>query len=257
MELFTFQQPSPHPAAEGRVRQVVEDKDRLKNTPEFPHRTIKVVPRPTGEQPFEGHRRGRLTRRKGSEELAHAVPVRGDPVKMQGALGLTDEGCKWSIRLLGIDTVYPLVMQAPDTRAKALAKHRKGGKVQFDITVCIRIVFLRVKIGLMIEQAVENIRGIALRALNGHRVERRIVVSNERVELQGKIAHTVAVGPPQDPLREEKALPIAAGGGPIAPHLRGIERQHRIDDIGKSRPEGLVMQIPVGNTLDVLVADAL
>src|SRR5437870_1111668 len=236
MELFTFQQPSTHPAAEGRVRQVVEDKDRLKNTPEFPHRTIKVVPRPTGKQPFEGHRRGRLTRRKGGEELAHAVPVRGDPVEMQGALGLTDEGCEWSIRLLGIDTVYPLAMQAPDTRTKALAKHGKGRKVQFNIAVRIRIVFLRVEIGLMIEQAVQDIRGITLRALNRHGIERRVVVSNERVELQGEIAHAVAVGPPQDPLWEEKALPIAAGGGPIAPHLRGIERQHRIDEIGKSRP---------------------
>src|SRR5205814_544840 len=138
-----------------------------------------------------GHRRGRLARRKGGEELAHAVPVRGDPVEMQGALGLTDEGREWSIIPLEIDTVNPLAMQAPDTRAKALAKHGKGRKVQFDITMGIRIVFLRVEIGLMIEQAVQDIRGIPLRALNRHRVERRVVVSNERVELQGEIAHAV------------------------------------------------------------------
>src|SRR5207249_7587679 len=99
-----------------------------------------------------------------------------------------DEGCEGAIRLLGIDTVDPLVMQAPDTRAKALAEHRKGRKVQFDIAMGIRIVFLRVKLGLVIEQAVEDIRGVTLCALNWHGVERRVVVSNERVELQGEIA---------------------------------------------------------------------
>src|SRR5919198_1317309 len=97
MELFAFQQPATHPAAEGGVRQVIEDKDRLKHTPEFPHRPIKVIPRSTGEQPFERDRRGRLAGRKGGEELAHAVPVRGDPVEMQGALRLTDKRGEWSV----------------------------------------------------------------------------------------------------------------------------------------------------------------
>src|SRR5262249_42788506 len=151
MELLALEQPSTHPVAEGWVRQVVQDKDRLKKAPEFAHRPVKVVPRATGQQPFEGHRRGRLACCKGGEELAHMVPVGGDPVEMQGALGLTDEGCEGAIRLLGIDTVNPLVMQPPDPRAKALAKHGKSCKVQFDIAMSIRIVFLRVKIRLMIE----------------------------------------------------------------------------------------------------------
>jgi len=55
MELFAFEQAPTHPSAQGRVRQVVEDKDGLEYPPEFPHRPIKVVPRPTGQQPFEGH----------------------------------------------------------------------------------------------------------------------------------------------------------------------------------------------------------
>src|SRR5215831_20112506 len=209
MELFTFEQPSPDPLAEGRVRQVVEDKDRLKQTPEFAYRPIKVVPWPTGEQPFEGHRRGRLPRRKGGEELAHAVPVGGDPVEMQGALGLTDERSEWSVIPPGIDTVEPLVMQASDTWAKALPKHRKGCKVQFDIAMGIGIVFLRVEIGLMIEQAIQDIRGIPFCALDRHGIERRVVVSNKRVELQDEITQAVAVGAPQDSRREEKELPIA------------------------------------------------
>ena len=90
-----------------------------------------------------------------------------------------------------------------------------------------------------------------------HSIEWRVVVGNERIELQRKIAQAVAVGPPQDPRREQKALPIAAGGRPIAPHLCGIEGQHGIDDIGERRPQSLVMQIPVGNPLDIFVADTL
>src|SRR5207245_374000 len=99
---------------------------------------------------------GRLARRKGGEELAHAIPVRGDPVEMQGALFLTDEWGERSIGLLRIDAVNPLVMQAPDTRAKALAKHRKGRKVQFDIAVGVCIVFLGGQLRLMIEQAIPH-----------------------------------------------------------------------------------------------------
>src|SRR5919197_3366185 len=163
MQLLAFEQSPTDPTAEGRVRQVIEDKDRLKHPPEFPHRPIKVVPRSTGEQPFESHRRGRLACRKGGEELAHAVPVRGDPVEREGALFLTDERGERSIGLLRIDAVNPLVMQAPDTQAKALAKHRKGRKVQFDIAMGVCIVFLWVKLRLMIEQAIQDIRGVTLR----------------------------------------------------------------------------------------------
>src|SRR5215510_12115109 len=124
MELFAFQQPSPHPAAEGRVRQVVEDKDRLKNTPEFPHRTIKVVPRPTGEQPFEGHRRGRLTRRKGGEELAHAIPVRGDAVPGYAGKSAcqTSERPQSSVRY---SRVYPYSVPADPDRTHDRASRRE------------------------------------------------------------------------------------------------------------------------------------
>src|SRR5215471_8358334 len=166
MQLLAFEQSPTDPTAEGRVRQVVEDEDRLKHAPEFSDRPVKVVPRATGEQPFEGDRRGRLACRKGGEELAHAIPVRGDPVEMQGALSLTDERGERSIGLLRIDAVNPLAMQAPDTRAKTLAKHRKGRKVQFDIAMGVCIVFLGVKLRLMIEQAVQDIRRIPLCALN-------------------------------------------------------------------------------------------
>src|SRR5215468_3263174 len=123
MQLFACEQPPADPPAEGGICEIVQDENRLEHPPELTHRTVKVVPWPTGEQPFEGNRRGRLAGRKGGEELTHAIPVRGDPIEMQGALFLTDERGERSIGLLRVDAVNPLAMQAPNTRAKALAKH--------------------------------------------------------------------------------------------------------------------------------------
>ena len=73
MELFAFEQAPTHPPAEGWVCEIVEDEERFKYPSELTYRTIEVVPRPTSEQAFEGHRGGRLPRRKGGEELAYAV----------------------------------------------------------------------------------------------------------------------------------------------------------------------------------------
>src|SRR5688500_14613191 len=103
MELFAFEQTSTDPPAKGRVREIVEHEDRLKHTPKLTHCTVKVVPRSTSQQAFEGHRRGRLARRKGGEELPHAIPVGGDPVEMNGPLFVADNGGEGAIGLLGID----------------------------------------------------------------------------------------------------------------------------------------------------------
>src|SRR5215475_12186449 len=110
MQLFAFEQSPTHPPAEGRVREIVEDADRLEHAPELAHGPVEVVPRSTGQQAFEGHRRGRLARRKGGEELAHAVPVSGNPVEMNAPLVVADNSRERAIRLLRIDPVNPLAM---------------------------------------------------------------------------------------------------------------------------------------------------
>lgn len=175
---------------------------------------------------------------------------------MQGALGLTDEGGEWSVSPPGIDTVEPWGMPALETRAKARTQQRKGCKVQVARAMGICLVCLRVAIGLLIEQAVQDIRGIPCRALHRHGGKRRVVVGQERRELQGESAPAVAGGASQDSQREAKALPSAAGGRPIAPYLGRIERQQRLDTSSESCAPGLVMPIPGGNSLAVLVADS-
>src|SRR5262245_57257632 len=91
MQLLAFEQSLTDPTAEGRVRQVVKDEDRLIEAPQLTHGPIKMVARATGQQAFEGHRRGGLACGKGGEELAHAVPMGGDPVEMNGPLWWADK----------------------------------------------------------------------------------------------------------------------------------------------------------------------
>ena len=115
----------------------------------------------------------------------------------------------------------------------------------------VRIVLFRIEIRLMIEQAVQDVGGIPLRALDRDGIEGGVVVRNEGIKFQGVVPQAVTIGPPQDPTGKEKPLAIAARGAPIPPDLRGVEGRDGIDDIGQGRSERLLMQIPVRDLLDV------
>jgi hypothetical protein len=52
-------------------------------------------------------------------------------------------------------------------------------------------------------------------------------------------------------------LAIAAGCAGVAPDLGSVERQHRIDEISQGGAQGFIVGIPVGDALDVLVADPI
>ena len=123
-----------------------------------------------GQQAFEGDGGRGLARRKGGEKLPHAVPVGGDPVEMNRPLFLADKGGEGAIRLLGINAVNPSVMEPSEARPKPLPQHGEGRKVHFNVAVGSGRVFLRVEVGLMIEQAVLDVWRIALRALARDRV---------------------------------------------------------------------------------------
>src|SRR5262245_45455622 len=120
---------------------------------------------------------------KGGKELAHLIPVRRDPVQMNGALLPTDDGREWPIIFVGINAIDPLPMQTADAGTKPFAKHREGGKIQFDVPMRIGVVFLGVEVGFVIEQAVKDVGGIALSTLNRYGIKWRIVVGNEGIEL--------------------------------------------------------------------------
>lgn len=121
----------------------------------------------------------------------------------------------------------------------------------------IRIVLFRVQIRLMIEHAVEHVGRIALRALDRDGIERGVVVRDEGIELQGIVPQPVTIGAPQDPAGKQKPLAIAARGAAIAPHLRSLKGRDGIDNIGQGGSEGVFMEIPIRDPLDVVVGDVI
>src|SRR5215470_16960922 len=110
VELLTLEQAPPHPASERGIGEIVEDEDGLIETPQFAYGPVEVVARATGQQALEGHGGCRMAGRKGGEELAHAIPMGGDPVEMERPLPVAEQRGKGAIILGGIKTVNPLAM---------------------------------------------------------------------------------------------------------------------------------------------------
>src|SRR5207245_6228215 len=106
------------------------DEDGLIEAPQLAYGPVEVVTRAIGQQALKGDGGGRVAGRKGGEELAHAIPVGRDPVKMERPLPVAEERREGAIILGGIKAVDPLAVEAPDARTKALPKHGEGGKVQ-------------------------------------------------------------------------------------------------------------------------------
>jgi hypothetical protein len=79
----------------------------------------------------------------------------------------------------------------------------------------------------------------------------------ERREFQRIVPQAMTIGAAEDPPREEEALPIAAGGAAIAPHLGRVQGRDSIDQIGQGGAEGVFMEIPVGDALDIGIGDVI
>src|SRR5262245_28727266 len=114
----------------------------------------------------------------------------------------------------------------------------------------VRIVLVRIEIRLMIEQAIQDVGGIPLRALDRYGIEGGVVVRNEGLKFYGVVPQAVTIGPPQDPTGKEKPLAVAARGASIPPYLRGVEGRDGIANISQGCSERLLMQIPVSDHLD-------
>src|SRR5262245_38959015 len=86
----------------------------------------------------------------------------------------------------------------------------------------VRIVLFRIEIRLMIEQAIQDVGGIPLRALDRYGIEGGVVVRNEGIKFYGVVPQAVTIGPPQDPTGKEKPLAVAARGASIPPGYNGF-----------------------------------
>ena len=108
----------------------------------------------------------------------------------------------------------------------------------------------------MVEHAVEHERGVAVGAFDGAAVERRVVVGDERVELEREVIEPRTVGALRHPARHGEALPVAGGGPPVSPALRGIEARDAVHEAGERTALVLLEETPVADVLESPVGDA-
>src|SRR5690606_5644052 len=111
---------------------------------------------------------------------------------MNGTVAPLQENLQWTVISVEVDTIDSLFVQAANARCKTATEHGEGGEVNLGVAMRIRIVLLQSQVTLIVEQAVEDIGSIPVSAFDGRTVERSIVISDERVELQSVIAETMA-----------------------------------------------------------------
>ena len=75
-----------------------------------------------------------------------------------------------------------------------LGQHAECGEVQFRVAMRIRIMFLDLHVAFVIEKAVKHESRIAVGAFDGHAVEGSVIIREEGIEFESKVAEACAVG---------------------------------------------------------------
>jgi hypothetical protein len=127
-------------------------------------------------------------------KLAHAIPLLGDQLGIDGPVRAADQRGEWTIVALGINAVDALMPNAANAWTETLAEHGEGGKVKLGVAVGIGVMLFDFELALVVQQAVENEGCVAVGALDWQTIERSVVISDERVELQREIAKARTVG---------------------------------------------------------------
>src|SRR5258706_14575424 len=130
IELLALEQTPPHPAPQCGIGEIVEDEDGLIEAPQLAYGPVEVVARAVSQQALEGDGGGRVASRKGGEELAHAIPVGRDPVKMERPLPVAEGRSERAIILGGIKAGDPLAGGGPRGAAKNPPPNREGRQTQ-------------------------------------------------------------------------------------------------------------------------------
>jgi hypothetical protein len=73
-------------------------------------------------------------------KLAHAVPLLGDQVGIDGPVRTTEQRCGRAVIAIGINPVDALVLNAADARTEAQAQHTEGGKIELGVAVGIGVM---------------------------------------------------------------------------------------------------------------------
>ena len=88
-------------------------------------------------------------------------------------------------------------MKTANPRAEPLPEHGEGREVQLGVAMGVSVMLLRIDLGLVVEEPIQNVGCVPFRALRGAldrgAVEGRVVVGDEGVELQRVVAQAMAV----------------------------------------------------------------
>src|SRR5918992_966133 len=84
----------------------------------------------------------------------------------------------------------------------------ESSEINLNIAVRIGVVLFEIQICLVIQQAVQNERGVAVCTLDRHGIVRRVVIGEEGVKLQREVPDPGAISALQHPARQRKALTI-------------------------------------------------
>ena len=116
-------------------------------------------------QPLEGDGCCGVATPQRGVELPHTIPLLSDELGVDGLIGATREVRQGTIIALDVDAVDALPVHTSDARTEATTQHRKRGEVDFGVAVGVSVVLLKLEFALVVEQAIERKRRIAIRAL--------------------------------------------------------------------------------------------
>ncbi len=148
-------------------------------------------------------------------------------------------------------------MQPLDSGYKSFSEQSKSGKIDIGKTMGIRVVLFDLKIAFVVEQTIQNKRRVTVGTFVRQAKVRRKINGDEALELDGKVIERMAIGLKEHLTRQGKPLSVATGGFPLAPDLGNIQVANGIDHLSERTALIVIMQLPVGNLLEAMVADAV
>ena len=130
--------------------------------------------------------------------------------------------------LVWVNPIDPLAMKTANPRAEPLPEHGEGREVQLGVAMGVSVMLLRIDLGLVVEEPIQNVGCVPFRALDRGAVEGRVVVGDEGVELQRVVAQAMAVRGLQGLPGKEVALGRRCSRSSRAPRprRRRTERSH-------------------------------
>ena len=143
-----------------------------------------------------------------------------------------------------------MLPEAADARAEPPPQHRERGEVDLRVAVGVGVVLLQLQVALVVEEPVEHERRVPVGAFDRHAVERRVVVGDEGIELQGEVAEPGAVGLLQDLAGHGEPLPVAGRRPAFAPVERGVEAGDGVHQRRQGGALRLLGHLPVADPLE-------